>query len=329
MKKKVLLTVNPGLLDGRRFSTIRSLVTRLDRLTELVVTTMSEYDFVSGRVRAYKRSPGGGFEKRGMVTPQCDLWLVYTDGYWLNARDYGFARRADFLSAQFDLHRYHLDIGNVMTMINTPDVEMRTLKSWFSALAADDENLSRAIIPTHKLANVGALLNLRRERGILVAKPDWGGGMSGVFRLDSDADLNTFQCYLNAQAPYMTMSDYCFQDYLPAQCEKRFWIAGGEIVGARIVAGRHTPWHDAAGETAHIYDAGFKSTVDDYERDVKFVRAMVAKSGLNVGSVDFIGDYINEINGCGTVFTHYNGRNKLIDLRERLLQSVCRQLTSI
>jgi hypothetical protein len=68
-KKRVLLTVNPFLVTGKRMMTQRSLVTALDQHADLIIATAGDYDFAQGLVRAYRRIRGGKFEEIGMIAP--------------------------------------------------------------------------------------------------------------------------------------------------------------------------------------------------------------------------------------------------------------------
>src|SRR4051812_12361488 len=144
-KKRVFLTVNPFLVTGKRMMTQRSLVTALDREADLIVVTAGDYDFKKGLVRAYRRVRGGKFEELGMIAPAADLWIVYSDGYYLDHRSRGFARRLDFFRAQIDFHQSFVARGSVGRVINEPAAEAKTLKSWFAGLNPADHR----IIPTH------------------------------------------------------------------------------------------------------------------------------------------------------------------------------------
>jgi hypothetical protein len=66
-----------------------------------------------------------------------------------------------------------------------------------------------------------------------------------------------------------------------------------------------------------------------FARDHSAARRLCELSGIKIGSVDFIGDEINEINGCGTVLTTFHNRRLVIDARlafvnyfQRLLESL-------
>src|SRR4051812_12048246 len=95
-RKRVLITVGPGLVAGKRHMTQRSLVTALDKCADLLVLPAGGYDFAADRVHAYRRVRGGRFQEIGMVEPSADLWIVYSDGYYLDHRALGFGRRRDF-----------------------------------------------------------------------------------------------------------------------------------------------------------------------------------------------------------------------------------------
>ena len=82
-RKRVLLTVNPGLVEGKRFQTVRSIVTGLHAVCDLFVVPISGYDFKRKRLNAYKRAAQGKFEHHGWIKPEADVWIVYTDGYWI------------------------------------------------------------------------------------------------------------------------------------------------------------------------------------------------------------------------------------------------------
>lgn len=310
-KKRVLLTVNPLLVTGKRFMTQRSLVTALDRHADLLVATAGDYRFSDGLVHAYRRTRGGKFEDVGMVAPAAHLWIVYSDGYYLDQRALGFARRRDFFDAQIDFHQRQLDAGNVGRMINEPAVEARTLKSWLSGLAAEEYR----VIPTRLFASIDEVYDFRKSEGALVAKPIWGGAGGGARRLVSENDVQRFQDELNKSAD-AELGDYCFQPYRPGD-EKRMWFVGGRFVAGRYSRGRATPWsYSTADYEVRPYDAdseGFLADLSAAERLCKL-------SGLNVGAIDLIGDRINEINGCGTIFTEYKGWQRIVDARPALVR---------
>ena len=59
--------------------------------------------------------------------------------------------------------------------------------------------------------------------------------------------------------------------------------------------------------------------MDGFAADLEAAERLCGLSGLNVGSIDFIGDRINEINGCGTIFTEYKGWHCVVDARPALV----------
>ncbi len=319
--KRVLITINPGLIDGKWFPTVRSLVSALDKTTDLMVATVGDYDFSSKKVRIYRRIKYGKFEEIGMVTPKADLWIVYSDGYWLDAKALGFKIRSDFFNSQIELHQYHLANHNVDLIVNSPQTEQKTLKSWFSSLDAKKTR----IIPTVNLQNIDEVRQLRKLKDVIVAKLSWGGAMIGTKKLASDEDVDAFENELKEDAPYTALNDYCFQDYAPASSEKRFWIAGGKVVGARLLFGRRVPWETEGKEKGYLYD----EQTEGYARDRAAVENLLKLSELTVGSVDFIGPMINEINGCGTVFTYFQEKDLLLDFRKQMVDSFLQILNQL
>lgn len=312
-RKRVLITINPGLIAGKRFPTIRTLVSSLDETTDLLVAPVGQYDFQSKKIRAYRRVKHGKFEDLGMLLPAADLWIIYSDGYWLDAAAMGFRKRIDFYESQNRLHQHHLDQGNVAMIVNEPRVEARTLKRWF----ADLDHRETGVIPTVVVENVQQLRELRASKEVIVAKLSWGGAMMGTTKLTNDKDVDHFAEDLEKVAPYLAWSDYCFQDYVSSSAEKRFYVAGGKVVGARLLLGRSTPWEKKGKEQGYLYD----EKTDGYDTDYGFVKKMLELSGLIVGSIDFIGTLINELNSGGTVFTYFEGRELLLDFRQDLVDS--------
>jgi hypothetical protein len=313
-RKRVLITVSPELIAGKRCSTLRSLVTALDKHTDLLLLPIDGYDFDTNSALAYRRVPGGTFEKVGTIHPSADLWIVYTDGYYLDSRQIGFKRRIDYLSAQLQFHEYHLSGGHVATMLNTPESERNTLKNWLAQLAS----LNLPVIPTFTNISSLELHDLMQKFGTLVAKPHWGGAGLGVFKLSNDKEVRKFLDTLDKTAD-TELADYCFQVFCTGY-EKRLWFTGSDFVGGRYCFGRGTPWSD---RTDDSYTNTYDQRDAEFASDLKNAQTVWNLSKLSIGSVDFIGDRINEINGCGTVFTHYHGGwNKIIDARPALVDFV-------
>lgn len=311
MKRRVLLTVNPLVVEGPLFSTTRSLVTALARRVELIVVPVSGYDFRAGAVRAFRRLPGGGFDDLGTVRPRGDLWIVYSDGFYLDHRRLGFKRARDYFDAQLEFHRRHLDSGAVGLMVNTPEAEARTLKSWLASL----DFAATRVIPTRVCASFDEVYDFRKEAGCVVAKPVWGGASVGVRKLADEAAVTDFRAGLEACGA--DLGDYCFQA-LRGGDEKRLWFAGGEFVGARRFRGRETPW-SGWGEDFRIHAYG-SNHGGRLSEELAAARRLCALAGIGLGAVDFIGGEINEINGAGTVMTTFHDRRLVIDVRPRFVE---------
>lgn len=321
MKKTVLITVNPLIIRSNEFSTMRKFVSMLDKRFDLYVIPIDGYDFKRGRVRAYKRLPGGAFEDVGMITPAGDLWIVYSDGFYLDERRFGFRLRRDYFNAQMDFHQTHLSAGRVRLMVNTPEADARAaLKSWLATL-----NFKQArVIPTYVCSRIDEVYDLQKKFGCLVVKPVWGGGSMGVQRLADETSVSQFHQSLQRQRAG-GLGDFCFQVFREGD-EKRLWFAGGEFVGGRSYRGCRTPWSEEWNFKIAKYDQNASRT---FSRDLNAARRLCELSGIVVGSVDFIGDEINEINGCGTVLTNFYHRKLFIDHRLAFVNYFQRLVSSL
>jgi len=300
MTKTVFITVNPDLVAGKRMQTIRSLVTALDRVCDLYVIPITAIDFRKGTFHSYKRVEGGRFVRRRKMPAQADLWINWTDGYYLE-------EEIDYLYAQLDFYDHVVESGMVSRVVNTPEGERRTLKDWFAE--HDCEKLG--IIPTFAPKNKKEWIRLLREHGKLVAKPNWGGAGHGVHLIESERDLDG----------EVASGDYVCQLFRKG-AEKRLWFCGKDCVEGRIIYDRKLPWlPETIQSTGEPYNKG-----KAFERDVAIAKLVWQMSGLEIGSVDFIGDEVNEINGCGTTFVYYNGWTKVVDARKRLIDYVLTQI---
>ncbi|HYC48685.1 MAG TPA: hypothetical protein VED01_24680 [Burkholderiales bacterium] len=309
-RKRVLLTVSPGLVAGRRYMTQRSLVTTLHARADLLVVPAGEYDFATARVHAYRRVARGRFQSIGLVPAAADLWIVYSDGYYLDHRALGFDKRRDFLRAQLEFHQRRVDAGAVGRLVNEPQAEARTLKSWFAKLNAE----AYGVIPTRVFSSIGDVYDFRKDQDAVVAKLDWGGNGAGARRLRTDDDVQRFEQEL-ASSTDRELRDYCFQPYLPGD-ETRLWFVGGRFVAGRISRGRATPWSGSTPDyEIRPYDA---SCAHGAAADIQAAERLFRRSRLEVGSVDLIGARINEINGCGTIFTEYRNWDCIVDARPAL-----------
>lgn len=308
---RVLVTVNPGLVGGEKVPTIRTLVAALDAKCDLTIAPVDDFDFRQKKVRAFKAAGDGSFCDIGMIAPQADLWIIYSDGFWLDAKAMGFARRMDFHRAQFDLYEHCLEKGTVRAFVNSLAAEQRTLKSWLATLDPGETS----IIPTYCVSTFEELRALRGQKGELIAKLTWGGAMKGLRRLTCDADIDSFEQAMALDEPYLTIESFCFQEYLPSEVERRFYIAGGKCIGARQVTGRWLPWRTAGSDQARRYD----DATETYRAERMAAERLAGLAGLTVGSVDFVGSRINEINGGGTVFTYEDDPD--LDFRQVLADS--------
>jgi glutathione synthase/RimK-type ligase-like ATP-grasp enzyme len=321
MKKTVYLTVSPLLVESKEFSTMRKVISMLDERYDLYVLPINGYDFKRRQVRAYRRRARGAFEDVGMIQPAGDLWIVYSDGYYLDPRRFGFRLRRDYFNAQLEFHQTHLDTGRIRLMVNPPAADARAVKSWLTTLNFEQTH----VIPTYVCTHPDEVYDLQKTQQRLVVKPVWGGASQGVQLLTDEASVAQFLHKLEERGEE-ELCDFCFQVFRAGD-EKRMWFVGGEFVGGRRFHGRETPWsgwtYDYEIDT---YDHRYG---DAFARDLAAACHLCELSGLLVGAVDFIGDEINEINGCGTVITTFHRKTLVMDHRRAFINYFQRLLRSL
>jgi glutathione synthase/RimK-type ligase-like ATP-grasp enzyme len=321
IKKRLLITVNPGIIRERSFTTMRKFITVVDQYFDLLLLPIDGYDFKRGRVRAFKRLKGGAFENVGAIQPAGDLWLIYSDGYYLNHRRFGFRLRRDYFNAQIDFHQQQLNGGSVSLMLNSPESEVRTLKSWFATL----DNRRVPIIPTHVFPCIDEVYDFQKQQQRIVVKPIWGGASTEVELLADEKAVRKFHHKLKRHSD-RDLSDYCFQAFCRGD-EKRLWFVGGQFVAGRKYRGRETPWEEW-NEKCRL-SAYHKSSHRGFTKDLNAAQSLYKLSGLSVGAIDFIGDRINEINGGGAVMTTMDERRVFIDTRPAFIDYLLKLMSSL
>jgi glutathione synthase/RimK-type ligase-like ATP-grasp enzyme len=312
MKKRVLITVNPSILEAREFTTMRKFITVMDQHFDLLLLPVNGYDFKSGRARAFRRLKGGAFENAGLIEPKGDLWMVYSDGFYLNHRRMGFRLRRDYFKAQLDFHQKHLSGGSVSLMLNNPESEARTLKSWFATLNFK----ATRVIPTYLFARIDEVYDFLKKNRSVVVKPVWGGASTDVEWLTDEAMVRGFYGRLKKHSD-RDLSDYCFQVFCRGD-EKRLWFVGGKFVAGRKFRGREAPWEDW-NENCRLSTYN-KVAHQGFAEDLAAAEQLCELSGIELGAIDFIGHRINEINGCGTVMTTMHKRRVYVDARPAFIE---------
>jgi hypothetical protein len=312
MKKKVLITVNPAVINGGKFTTMRKFVNTLSQHFDLLVIPIDGYRLKLGKAHAYRRAMGGTFEYSGLIKPEGDLWIVYSDGYYLDHRRFGFRLRRDYLRAQMDFHQKRLSAGSVSLMVNTPEAEARTLKSWLATL-----NFRKTkVIPTYLFTNIDEVYDLQKKRGPVVVKPIWGGASMQVELLADEKGVRQFDRRLKRFSD-RDLSDYCFQEFRRGD-EKRLWFAGGRCVAGQRFRGRGIA--QAGWSNNYQFSVYDKSSRNGFNADLAVAERVCELSGISVGAIDFIGDQINEINGGGTVLTTLTAQRRLfVDARPAVI----------
>ena len=291
--KKVLVSINQRIAINPQttFGGLVKVCEDSDAEVEYIGSIGNNYDFDGGRIRT-SRFVEGAFVDGGFSSPNADLWIFYADGYQNDTAAMGFSRPLDYHERMMSFLETQVSSGNVGEVINSPETERRTLKSYFARLNPAEFG----IIPTYLLAGVEELREALREKGKLVVKPDWGGGMNGVSLLSEGDDIREYES--------ADFSGLVFQDYSPGE-EKRMWVVDGKFADGRLIRMRNSPWENHAQDSV-VLPYNLSSATEglggielaDFQRDVAATEKIAKEAGLMIGSVDFLGSRINELNGA-------------------------------
>jgi hypothetical protein len=273
----------------------------------------------------------------GSIAPSCDLWINYSDGFYLDSRALGFASPGAYVHAQHTFYEKLLARGDCARLINTVQAERATLKLWLATL--DPERFKT--IPSFRLEPRNArsaqqrLMALRARYASLVVKPNWGGASFGVEQLATPQQIAAFAERFIHQARRLHPYDaYCVQPQVRGP-EKRLWFVGNRCVDGRIIVRRPMPWDPVGARSKGIERYYFEQPGDrmaddsnrtrpalrrQFEHDLRAAQRIWRRAGLEIGSVDFIGNQVNELNGCGTTFTQYDGWRCVTDARPHLIR---------
>jgi glutathione synthase/RimK-type ligase-like ATP-grasp enzyme len=228
----------------------------------------------------------------------------------------------------------------VRRVINTVAGEQATLKTWLARF----NRTALRVIPTHRLeprssaAMHRRLASLQVRYGALVVKPNWGGAGQQVVRLDSTASIRAFVERADTH-PAHPLDTLCVQPHVEGP-EKRLWFVGDTCVEGRIIENRPRPWDPVGARSTRIAryfyperlpsnaTTGARTPAGRFARDLGTAQAVWRCAGLEIGSVDFIGDQVNELNGCGTTFTQYDRWRCVTDARPQLVRWLRDQVRS-
>lgn len=297
---KTILSINLGIPS---LTTGMSLANTVNENSDMIVTSPEFYDLKDNKIQAF-RYDECGLHYVGNITPEADIWILWTDGYRVNHQNFGFAKKLDHYFAMLNFFEKNLREGNIGSIYNSPQAERRTLKNFLT-----EEELKKEVIPTYLIRTFEELQDLFTKRKIIVIKPILGGARRGIKKIEKEQDLKPFK--------KLDITEYIAQDYYPG-AEKRMWIIDGKFVEGRIMHGRQTPWS----EESHDYDVNYyngQTDSDQAKKDIATTNKVAEIVGINFGAIDFIGDKVNEVNGAGTSFIGLDRLNKIkVDARPHL-----------
>jgi len=308
-RKRTILLSTLRSLDEH---TTRYVVDAMCACSDVIVARQGSFDFTTKTFLGYPIASGElGAPER--CEPVCDVWIGWIDGYALDHRAMGFPHDLAFYEAMQGLFEESLAKGDIGAMYNSPSAERRTLKDYLTVLDPKEYNL----IPSFRIQRFDDLVDVFRARGPVVVKPIWGGLRKGVFKVMSEQDL-----FARRGADLAR----CVAQDLQSGPEKRLWISSGRVAGGGVQHGKRTPWSDYTDDfhvTAH--EDGPPEAV---ARERRAAELLAKKTGLSFGSIDFIGDRVNELNGGGTGFVMWNRKGEtVLDARETLADGIRRLIT--
>lgn len=278
---KTLLSIT---LRSLKKDTSQTVVETLHNYSDLTITPPDQYNFADNTVGRY-RFRDGKWRRAKRGTPKADIWIVWIDGYALNHKSLGFRDSMDFFHAAQDFFHQNLQNGNVGAIYNSPEAERNTLKDFLADLDSDEFGA----IPSYRIRNFDDLADIYNTLGPVVVKPVWGGLRRGIGKVTDEWELQALR--------HKDLSNHVAQLFHRGP-EKRLWIANGRCPQGAVHYGKNTPWSGFASDY-HVVPH-YMLPADEVARDIYYAERMAKKVGLNFGSVDFIGDRINEVNGAGT-----------------------------
>ena len=308
MRKRVktLLTTTLRNIDE---TTTQTVVQTLLAHSDLTVTHPGEYGFTDNTISCY-RYQGDGWQPVGRCVPECDVWIVWIDGYALDHAAMGFADAMAFFEATQELFLRNLANGNVGAMYNHPQAERNTLKDFLADLDSEEFH----VIPSYRLEGFAHLADIYQTLGPLVVKPFWGGLRQGVVKVTCEEELLALR---GADLRHQVAQLFCHGP------EKRLWVADGECRQGGVHYGKRTPWSDFAPDYRVLPHDQLPTA--EAAADIARAERLAAKVGLHFGSVDFIGDHINEVNGAGTGHVMWNLEGaEVVDARPLLQAQLIR-----
>ena len=277
-----------------KYRTSKKIISVLNRLSDLVLVTPTEYNEDLSVSSAYKILDGELVTTQGRHVPHGDLFITYGDETSKNL-GLGFARM------QYDYLSRLEESGSFTQFFNKSEVEERTMKENLINLRAQ---FGDVFAQTYKVEDERQIQELFNKHGSLIAKPIFGCASAGVKKINNMSDF--YQNELNEK-----INDYVFQEPLNG-LETRVIVLGGEYLGSRQDL-HYEPWSEKKPSTK----IGSPSV-----QMIDFTKDLAENMGADILGVDFMDDKVYEINGTGTGLIAYNDNELLFDYTPQFVDYV-------
>jgi len=311
---QVGVTVNDSILDniGNWQSTIGLLKRLSDSGYQVTVIHPSEV-YLDGIRPIAKRIFTPEFSMEGdqillnlnlyqeNTTPNADLLFIR-----------GLDERFDGVPSnphQFDFYRALRDQSYIQNFLNHPESEEMSMKTQFP-------KLSGPIIPSFLINSPSELESVLKQEEKLVVKQDntfRGLGVDILSWDDFQTNPEKFKEY------FSNPSRYLFQTFIDSYHEKRLIFLGGELLWA-LEARRWKPWELASLPRGTVRTKGRGHIpYEPTQKELNIAHSMVDQVGFEFGCVDFLGEYVVEINGSGTSTAINLADGSASDLGDRIV----------
>ncbi len=201
------------------------------------------------------------------------------------------------------------DQGNIGTIINAPESMEFVLKKNISILR--DVPLPEV----YNISSVPDLTYLLKEEDKVVVKSDKSFHGLGVFYVSSDGFASDTNLYLDM---LKNIQNYSFFKYNNSNIEKRITFVDNKIVYTRALL-KPKPWE--GGVSVPLSESTYYAS----NNEVEIVKSIIDQTGLFIGSVDFLGNEINELNGSGIGTYWYRNGKKKYDITAELVGAIIKK----
>ncbi len=281
------------------------LVELLDHLNlETYWSSPLSFDYGSGRAIIHSMRAEKGTVRIGRGasrTPECDLCFVRGSGI---LSDEPWSRMIPRIRKQYEQMEQWIRDGAIGCCLNAPAAQLLALDKYalYDSFGEEQIPLPRRF----PVRGVEEGMSIVREQGQVVKKPRYGLRGYGVSRLDAVEEESTLRGRITDRFgdPFDL---FLFQEYVrdvETNGARRLYVMGGKVVFAsRFVNEGSFLTNVSCGGSSFPY----QWNPDEDKWALRCARAF----GLEFCSVDFVGDFVLEVNGSGTGLATLHQRGAL------------------